>query len=333
MTSYFRILLALLVAVSHINVRVFGYNEGVWAVSIFYILAGHVIQRIFFSFGKIPLTSSLKIYFTDRLLRIFPLYLVIITLTALFLIVTNYGDPHFSPLNVILNAIIVPLNYYMYDQPYIEILRKDHWWLNPPSWSLGAELQAYAILPVLILSPYYVRVAVLITSLAVYSAASLELIHSDYFGYRLLPGVLFFFISGAILERILHGKATFAERFTLLFTYIFLLFWLIYVVCLKGIKGAYTVETTLGFLIGIPLIYVLLKIKERVKVPFSHFASGLSYAIFLVHFPLIWVLDFITGSIPSPLIVVLCSLISSAILTVAVDMPMFKVRKSLINRH
>lgn len=330
MTSYFRVVLAILVAISHVNVRLSGYNEGVWAVTVFYILAGHVIQRIFFSLQNIPIKERIIIYAVDRLLRIFPLYLTVIVITAFFLALTGYGDPHFPLINVILNILIIPLNYYMYDRPYIEIVRQSHWWFNPPSWSLGAELQAYAVLPVLILAPASVRLITLIISLVVYSVANLGIIHSDYFGYRLLPGILSFFLSGVIIERIQKGIANRSEIGILLGSYVFFMVWLILAI-FKGIKGAYTIETSLGFLLGVPLVYFLLEIKKLIKIPYTFFASSLSYSIFLVHFPLIWLFDFITGTTPSPLIVVLCSLTISVVLALVVEIPMFRIRKKLLN--
>lgn len=47
MTGYIRFFLAFLVLISHLGIRFKGMNEGVFAVVIFYILAGHVVTKLF----------------------------------------------------------------------------------------------------------------------------------------------------------------------------------------------------------------------------------------------------------------------------------------------
>ena len=288
--GYLRFFLAFLVMISHVGTRFWGMNPGVWAVVVFYILAGHVITHllldIFWGNGK-----NAKYYYIDRILRIFPLYLFICGLTSLFLIVTDFGNPQFKPVNCINNFLIVPLNYYMYDFNKIVILTGTNppWWLIPPAWSLGAEVQTYFMLPFLLKWKKLGIVTVLL-SLTVYSAANLSLIHSDYFGYRLLPGVIFIFIVGSLIQKTATGTAEKYEKLTLISVYIFCLLWFIYFVLIKGIYGAYTRETLLGVLIGSPLVYTGIKLRKK-RLPFNRLAGNLSYGLFLSHFPSIWLLE------------------------------------------
>jgi len=70
MTGLLRLFLAILVLISHLGLYFFGLNEGVFAVVIFYILAGHVVTFLFTKRFK----NDVKNFYRDRFLRIFPVY-------------------------------------------------------------------------------------------------------------------------------------------------------------------------------------------------------------------------------------------------------------------
>ena len=268
-------------------------NEGVSAVIVFYILAGHVIEKLFGKKLKANL-GRLKTFYVERFLRIFPLYLYVALLTILFLALTNYGYPVFNITNITLNLLIIPLNYYMYIEKEILVLTglKPPWWLIPPAWSLGLELQAYILLPFLI---KFRKLAflVFITSLIVYSLANLGIIHSDYWGYRLLPGVIFTFITGVYIERLVSKTIKRYELILLIFTYFFALFWFVYFVLLKHKYGAYTRETLIGILLGVPAVLIFRVLSKKIRLPANQFFADLSYGIFLSHFLSIWILNYL----------------------------------------
>lgn len=78
MTGYIRFFLAFLVLISHLGIRFKGMNEGVFAVVIFYILAGHVVTKLFLEKIKSnDIIKRLKIFYIERFLRIFPRYVSI----------------------------------------------------------------------------------------------------------------------------------------------------------------------------------------------------------------------------------------------------------------
>lgn len=312
LTGYLRFFLAFLVMISHIGIRFFGMNPGVWAVTVFYILAGHVITHLLIDiFWKSK--GKTKYYYIDRILRIFPLYLLACGLTSLFLITSDFGHPQFKLINCLNNLLIVPLNYYMYDFKEIVILTATNppWWLIPPAWSLGAEVQSYFILP---FSIRYRKLGALmvIASLIIYSLANLSLIHSDYFGYRLLPGVIFIFILGSLIQKTATGTAEKYEKGLLILIYLFCLLWFIYFVLVKGIYGAYTRETLLGVLIGSPLVYLGIKFRKK-KLPLNRFVGNLSYGLFLFHFPSIWFLSWIGFNENSPLFLPILFFLSTSL--------------------
>jgi len=148
MFGYLRFFLAYLVLLSHIYIKFYGLNVGVFAVVMFYILAGYVVSHLYLDI--LPKTKNrVFLFYKDRFLRIFPLYIYIAIITLLFLYITDYGNPKYSIQNIVSNFTIIPLNYYMYIDT--TILQKPSWWLIPPTWSLGTELQAYILLSIVIL--------------------------------------------------------------------------------------------------------------------------------------------------------------------------------------
>lgn len=281
MTGYIRFILAIVVLLSHIDVRINGLNPGVIAVIIFYMLAGGVVSHLWHDIlpeGK----NKLRLFYQDRFLRIFPLYLYTASLTLIFLIVTSYGTPDYSVLSLLNNALIIPLNYYMILDS--TIMTAPAWNLIPPAWSLGTELQAYLLLP-LALTVKKWRITLIIISLSIYMAANLNLINTDHYGYRLLPGVFFIFLLGSYMRQ--WQKNNTHWQAMLAFTIVCLIY---IIISHHFITSHYAQETLLGIMIGIPLLTVASHIK--LKLPYSKLAGTLSYGLFLSHFLVIWMLDY-----------------------------------------
>lgn len=292
MFGYLRFVLAFFVLISHVDIRFAGLNPGVIAVVIFYILAGHVVSHLW---ADIIPEGPGKLYgfYRDRVLRIFPLYIYVAVLSVLFLVITDYGKPEFTPLRLIGNLTVIPLNFYMIFEN--TILTNPEQRLIPPAWSLGAELQAYILLP-LIFSRGFLKILMVFTSFCVYMLANFQIIDSDYWGYRLIPGVFFMFVAGASIQRT-KSNIPHRSRFDLLYPWIT---WLL--IAVSGIffqvnalfAPGYTKETFIGLLIGIPAIYILYH--TPTKLPGNALMGALSYGIFLTHFLLIRWIDY-TGFI------------------------------------
>ncbi len=286
MFGYLRFVLAFFVLLSHVDVRFHGLNPGVIAVVIFYLLAGHVVSHLWQDIIS-PGSGKLYRFYKDRVLRILPLYSYVALLTLVFLIITGYGNPKFSLMKLVGNFLIVPLNYYMVIDS--TILVNPDWCLIPPAWSLGAELQAYLILP-LALMVKELKIILIIASFAIYMLANLSVINPDYFGYRLIFGVFFVFVAGSSLQ-VARTVGT-GSKFDTIYPW---LLWS-FVACLSVVfscyglfSPAYTRETFMGLLMGIPLIYIL--DKKKLKLPGNALLGSLSYGVFLSHFFWIWYLD------------------------------------------
>ena len=286
MFGYLRFFLAFLVMISHMSIWIYGLNPGVVAVVVFYLLAGFVVSHLFFDI--LP-DSKYKIllFYKDRFLRIFPLYLYIAFLTTVFLLLTSFGNPDFTFKKIIYNLTIIPLNYYMYLDS--TILTKPHWCLIPPTWSLGAELQAYILLSAVFIFQK-AKIPLAIVSFFIYIIANFSIINPDYFGYRFIAGVFFIFFIGSSIQRFSSKKISKFERYFPLFVFLFILFLTPIFYVFDIFSPTYTKETFVGLLLGIPLVFFISK--SKIKLPFNSLFGSLSYGLFLSHFLSIWILEY-----------------------------------------
>jgi len=325
MFGYLRFILAFMVLVSHVGVRVAGLNPGVIAVVVFYLLAGYVVAGLWQEVIP-PGPGKLFRFFRDRILRIMPLYLYVCLLTLAFLALTGYGNPEFDFFRLTGNFLVIPLNYYMVLDT--TVLADPAWCLIPPAWSLGAELQAYILLP-WALSEKWVKYLLAGLSFMVYMLANFSVLHPDYFGYRLIAGVFFIFLAGASIRLCRNDRTR--KKFD---------FWfprgLWFVIAMLGMvfmkyglfSPAYTKETFIGLLAGMPL--VVAGAGTKIRLPLNRLLGGLSYGIFLSHFLVVWWLDYTglvgEGSWAYISAVTLGSLVIAWIGVWLVERPVAKVR-------
>jgi peptidoglycan/LPS O-acetylase OafA/YrhL len=295
--GYLRFILAFFVLISHVNVRIFDLNPGETAVVMFYLLAGHVVAHLWDN--VLPAGSNrLFRFYRDRVLRIMPLYLYVICLTLVFLLLTGYGKPEYSFFKLLGNLLVVPVNYYMVLDT--TILTDPSWALIPVAWSLGAELQAYLILPLIMVSRQW-KILLIAGSFSVYMLANVGVVHPDYFGYRLIFGVFFMFAAGACIQRTKNRSRHLPDRIDRIFP------WLLWLVIISlflifsatgGFVPGYTKETFLGLFLGIPLVFI--GSRTQMKLPHNALLGSLSYGVFLAHFLVIWVLDYLIPFVMAP---------------------------------
>lgn len=324
MFGYLRLVLAFCVMISHMDILIYGLNPGVVAVVIFYLLAGFVVSHLFFDI--LP-DSKYKIllFYKDRFLRIFPLYIYIMLLTVIFLLLTSFANPNFTFVKLFYNITIIPLNYYMYIDS--AILTNPSWCLVPPAWSLGAELQAYILLSLVFLFRKF-RIFFAIGSFIIYIIANLSILNPDYFGYRLVVGVFFIFYTGSAIHKITSKKGDIFEKLFPVFIFFstILLTFVFYV--LDSFSPTYTKETLLGLFIGVPLIYFMSRTK--IKFPLNFLFGSLSYGLFLSHFLSIWILEYFDFNIENILLkicaVFFLSILISYIGVVAIEKKINSIR-------
>ncbi len=292
MTGYLRFFLAGLVFLSHLGVGIYGLNPGVVAVVVFYVLAGKVISKLFLEkFGGIPLKKRLKVFYVERSLRIFPVYIFLSFLTIFFLWLTKFKDPVFEIKNLLFNFLIIPVNFYMFLGNKLTILSgiKTDNWLIPTAWSLGLEMQAYLLLP-LIMIRQMIFFTVFSLSFGIYVLSCFGIIHTEYFGYRLIPGTLFIFMIGHLINRVRKEGIDSIYGWSLGICYVVILGLTIYHFFIKPNYAHFVRETLIGLSGGIPVVYFLALFKKRAI--FNQLLADLSYPFFLAHFLSFWILTY-----------------------------------------
>lgn len=275
-----RLILALGVALSHAELRIFELNPGVTAVIGFYLISGYVMAGLVDRhYGRL---QDAPRFYVDRVLRIYPQYLFYAALTLAWFLATGARtlfltrDPTWGDL--LNNVLVMPLNLYMYNG-------SDAFTLIPPAWSLGAELQFYLLVPVMLIWPR-VGVVLCAASLAVHAMAWHGRVDTDWYGYRLLPGVLWVFGVGMLL---FHWHRRAPRLAALLAAAAPLLALAVYAYLRARNLHAmpYHQEVLVGWGLGVPLVQWLAR---RPVSRWDAWAGDVSYGTFLNHFLLIWIL-------------------------------------------
>jgi len=270
-----RFILALLVALSHLGLFIIdNFNQGVFAVVFFYLLAGMVSHKLLTTiFVNQPLQ-----YYKNRIKRIFPIYLLSLSFTIIiyFIGISSFflsTTPNF--IDWLSNISIIPLSYYMYSH-------QDTFTLLPPAWSLGVELQFYLTAPFLLKSKK-LFLYIFIVSFLIFISASIGKINTDYFGYRLIIGVIFIFMLGSIIQKAREKNFTAIKQLTIVYLTLTLLLLYIY---FKKYTATYNYETISSLLVAIPL---LLFFNSPLPIKIDRYLGELSYPFFLLHFPSLWI--------------------------------------------
>ena len=317
MLGTLRLLLALAVAASHAGLKVGGLNPGVAAVIGFYLISGYVmaglIRRHYSQSAQAPA------FYLDRAVRLLPQYLLYSGLTLAWHWHSQVNMPFLtrSPEtgDLLNNLAVIPLNYYMFNG-------SDTYTLVPPAWSLGAEIQFYLVAPFLLVWPNRL-LTVGVISFCVYAAALSGFINSDWYGYRLLPGVLLFFVLGAWLQKqhqqheYAQSRATTAIAAVLAVTVLGLFY-------TNGASGQpYKTETLIGLILGIISLQAL---AARPPNRWDTKAGDISYGVFLNHFFIMWTLYPQGISVTQlPGFLALC-MVFSWLTQIAIEQPLLKLR-------
>ena len=340
MLGTFRLFLALCVALSHANVQIAGLNPGVIAVVCFYLISGYVMTGLLRS--HFPGRAHIGHFYLDRALRLMPQYLLIAGLTLILYLVAKPATPflaHAPALSDLLNnLLVVPLNWYMFNH-------SDSFTLIPPAWSLGAELQFYLLMPLLLL--WRLRTFAFALGLLVYLLAAWGMIDTNIYGYRLLPGVLTFFMLGSVLHdvrredanksRLIVGAAVLGCAACALVLWRF-----------DHLSLLYNRETLLGVALGLPILLWLTRQSPKAQQksagandrrigpprPWLDSRLGdLSYGVFLNHFLIQWSLTGVPST-PMGWAMYLSAIVAlSAFTQWLVERPVLALRRHLRQRQ
>lgn len=164
------------------------FNKGTEAVYVFFSLSGFLIIKMLYEEKKINDTINIKSFFSRRMLRIFPLYYLVLIFgflyyrTILPFFGFNYENNYDLLTGVILSATFFP-NIFLTFSPggILEIL-----------WSIGIEEQFYFIIaPVFFILPF----KKITTFLALFTFVFFLIYFSENFMYLKKYQMLFFYFS------------------------------------------------------------------------------------------------------------------------------------------
>lgn len=269
----YRLLLAVLVAVSHMGKTFMGFNPGVVAVISFLIISGFVMTSLIERNYKS--TEKVGLFYLDRVLRLYPQFLLYFIASGAVLYILFPGSPQAAELtfrNIAASLTIVPLGFYMFGAAGEGIL--------PPAWSLGLEMCFYLVIPFLIL--YRARGIAFVLSVLVFIPACFGIINTDVYGYRLLPGVLFIFLCGSYLYKPQAKGLAIAAGTTVAAAVIFMAIMVGWIE-----RRPSNAEVAAGIALGIPAVYLLTKLKFHRA---DELLGNISYGVFLNHYMVIYFL-------------------------------------------
>lgn len=274
MLGSLRFILALAVAFSHMGLTP-NFHFGAMAVVIFYMIAGYVMTHSFRTNFDGVLSKSGSFYI-DRFFRIYPLYFVSLILIVVFVMASGYGKLYLDPLSVFINLSVIPLNWYQNI-------------VNPPSWSLGAEVQFYLLLPFLVCFSR-LKYLMMLLSYTIFVVASFEVIPPVQWAYKYLPGTLCIFIFGSVIYDTQTDTSNKA-RYVVLASLVVVVFHLAFLSTFKRhIDQPFAFESLLGIVTGATFIVVLADSKPRHR-NIDDWLGRLSYPLFLSHVLVLYFFD------------------------------------------
>ena len=260
MFGTYRFILAAIVALSHFGLIFNGFNPGQWAVLSFYVISGFLMERLHEKIQKFTDKASSSAFYSDRFLRILPLYLVVLGLSLW----TNWQE--FQPW-IVSNIALIPLNYGAFTGSKAAI---------GPAWSLACEFQFYMLIPLLCRMSNSVLKYTLMGSVFVFCISPFTH-HSAFWGYMGLPGILFAFLSGMLLSR---GEVVFLKIIWMLFVVLLVVFASTKFIS-AGLPTGININVCIGYLLAIPSTWFLSRISPTVS--WDKRMGLISYPLFLVH--------------------------------------------------
>ena len=275
-----RYVLALLVVLTHTGYNIGRFIQGVLAVVIFFMISGFVMTALIQK--SYPTIQRMPAFLLDRVMRLFPQFLFYLALTSALMqfFVPTYALPPELGLElkyIVLNYLMLPMGFYMYVRP-------DKWLIMPQGWSLGLELTFYLVLPFIL--AFRARGVMFAASMLVFILACIGTIPTNTWSYRLLPGTLFIFLCGSYTfsgsakeRRITLGAAMSVCAVLLVGSKFF-----------PQLAWPENSEVLVGVLIGIPLVYWLTSVRAG---KLDALLGNLSYGIYLNHFFLMWLAEYL----------------------------------------
>ncbi len=357
-----RLVLAISVVITH-SESIWGVNfvGGKVAVQSFYIISGFYMSLIL-NEKYIGKNNSYKLYMTNRLLRLYPIYWTVLILTVLFgfIVFQATNGQKFPKIDVYIEYyhvmdfdtlfFLVFTNIFLFFQDIVLFLGLDTlngqlfftenfrttspklftFLLIPPAWTLGMEITFYLIAPFIVrkkLSLIFMLLA--LTFLLRIYLSNIGLTH-DPWNYRFFPTELRFFLLGILSYHIYKRKYLIK---TWLSKYVFAALCIL-TLAYQLLPYAYSKEYFYFtiFFISIPYVFQFTKNSK-----IDRYIGELSYPVYISHILVILILkqlnihtDF-KHILPFGLIVVLTTLLLSMGLNKFVANKIEKIRQGRVS--
>jgi len=250
MLGTLRLALAAMVVASHVGGNVGSLNNGVIAVTMFYMISGYAITGLLSA--RFPESKHALIFYRERIIRLAPQYYVLLALTIIFTfgfhwVLTQEDTSTFFPHDLFAYISIVPLGFYRY-------LKNVHTSLIPQALTLGIEISFYIFSPWMLKSRVWSWSAALV-SLGIFMAAALQVLPGNEYTYWTTPGPLCFYIAGSFLYK--NDWMSLGLLTTAICSI------LGYDALTNYTPGMFTREFALGLIIGLPTLMFLTRLKPN----------------------------------------------------------------------
>lgn len=358
--GFLRLLLATSVVIAHcgslFNLEFVG---GQIAVQSFFIISGFYMSLILNE--KYTSNGSYLLFITNRALRLYPIYWVVLLLTVLtcFLHGQTQNNGSYLRLDNFLNfdlnissfLFLIFTNAFLIFQDIVLFLGLDastgnlfltsnfsltspqlHSFLFvPQGWSLGIEIAFYLIAPFILRKKLFISVFILVISLLlkVIIIYSMDL-NYDPWTYRFFPTELMFFLMGNISYYIYNKvKDKSINKIYSISLFVYLCLFTIYYFKIPTFGYSSIIKTIFFFISMMMVIPFLFKFFKDNTI--DRYIGELSYPIYISHIMVsIWFSIFGISLNESTIYLIISTLIISAILNHFVAGPIERIRQARI---
>lgn len=350
-----RLILAISVVIGHSS-PIFGISlvGGQAAVQAFYIISGFYMALILKE-KYIGNNNSYKLFISNRLLRLFPVYWVIIILIIIVALISFYftnGSEmigmnaylnNFKDLNFFSFISLVFVNVFMIFQDVIMFMGIDlsnsqffftanykdtspylyEFLLVPQAWTIGLEIMFYLI------APFLMRLKIIYILILAIASLAIRLILINYgfdhdpWTYRFFPSELIFFLAGIISYEVYKKMPSISKKngWFIFLSIIFITF----VYSFIDIPGKKYIYLFIFFL-SLPFIFSLTKYWKNDRA-----IGELSYPVYISHYFILNIMLFFDIQTNTGLILVILTLILSYLLNRFVSEKIEIYRQSRLN--
>lgn len=348
-----RLLLAITVVIAH-STSIFGltFVGGEVAVQTFYVISGFYMAMVL---TEKYYNKSYKLFITNRLLRLYPIYWTILGVSILLSLLSFFlvGENSSDKINAIVNAqstlhhpfFVIAwaafANIFLFFQDWFIFIGIDNGGLTflkdfhnspfplykliyiPQAWTIGVEISFYLIAPFLIKKSNKVLISILLLSLSIRLLLYINGMKYDPWTHRFFPNEIAFFIMGMLTYRLLY-KSKLENKYLQVFRSYSLIIAILMTVVYQFINHdiyKYFYILTIAFLV--PFIFEKYKNNK-----FDNFIGELSYPIYISHITLYIILQQVSSTVAfsNGLTLILVSIIFSIFLNKFITTPIEKIR-------